>query len=168
LLHVGDKATLTIPSQLGYGERASGKIPANSTLIFDVELIDFTERVVPKPFEVKGLDTVTTETGLKYIKVKSTEGVAPKPGQTVTVHYTGYLLDGSMFDSSVERGQPFQFQLGKQMVIAGWDEAVAKLKIGEKARLIIPHNLGYGERGFPPVIPAKATLVFDVELLGAQ
>lgn len=166
LLEVGDKATFTIPPNLGYGERAAGKIPPNSTLIFDVELLDVIEKVVPVPYDVKGKDTVTTASGLQYIKVKTTSGQAPKEGQTVTVHYTGYLTDGSMFDSSVERGQPLQFQLGKKMVITGWDEGIALLKVGEKARLIIPHQLAYGERGFPPVIPAKATLVFDVELVG--
>lgn len=165
LLHVGDKATFTIPANLGYGEMAVGNIPANSTLIFDVELVDAKEPVVPKPFDVKGKDTITTASGLKLIKLNSTEGVQPQTGQYVVVNYSGYLLDGKMFDSSVERGEPFSFPLGRKQVIPGWDEGIALLKVGEKARLVIPYQLAYGERGIPPVIPPSSTLVFDVELL---
>ena len=166
LLNVGDKAILTIPPSLGYGERSTGSIPANSTLIFEVELLSIAQP--PKPFEVKGLDTITTQTGLKYIIINSTEGAQPQNGQSVSVHYSGYLMDGSMFDSSVERGTPLSFPLGQHKVIPGWEEGIAKLKVGEKAKLIIPAKLAYGEKGYPPVIPANATLVFDVELLDVQ
>ncbi|MFN7014270.1 MAG: FKBP-type peptidyl-prolyl cis-trans isomerase [Bacteroidia bacterium] len=163
LLNVGDKAIFTIPPDLGYGSRAMGPIPANSTLIFEVELLQIIER--PKPFDVKGKDTVTTASGLKYIKLNNTDGEAPKAGDRVFVHYTGFFEDGKIFDSSVERGQVFNFMLGQGQVIAGWDEGIALLKKGEKARLIVPYNLGYGENGYPPHIPAKATLIFDVELM---
>lgn len=165
LLHVGDKAKFIIPPDLAYGSQQRGPIPANSTLIFEVELIDVKEIVEPKPFDVKGKDTLTTTSGLKYIKTETTNGGSPKNGQMVTVHYSGYLLDGKLFDSSVKRDQPFQFQLGAGQVIKGWDEGIALLKKGEKARLILPYDLGYGENGYPPTIPAKATLVFDVELI---
>jgi peptidylprolyl isomerase len=169
LLGKGEKATLVIPANLGYGERAMGKIPSNSTLIFDVELIDFEAGFKPQPYDVKGKDTIRTNSGLGIIMVKTNEqGVKPTNGNMVSVHYTGYLTDGSMFDSSVERGQPFQFGLGKGQVIKGWDEGIAALKEGEKARLVVPYTLGYGENGFPPVIPAKATLIFDVELIKAN
>jgi peptidylprolyl isomerase len=163
LLNVGDKAVLTIPAELGYGSRAMGKIPANATLVFEVELLSIVES--PKPYDVKGRDTVTTETGLQFIKLNTTEGTQAVAGSTVGVHYTGYLEDGSIFDSSIERGEPIKFPLGQGRVIPGWDEGISKLRIGEKARLIIPHQLGYGENGYPPVIPAKATLIFDVELM---
>jgi peptidylprolyl isomerase len=166
LLNVGDKAVLTIPPHLGYGDRATGSIPANSTLIFEVELVDIIE--APKPFDVKGKDTVTTASGLQLIYLNRTEGKAPQKGDMVSVHYSGYLLDGSMFDSSVERGEPIRFPIGAGRVIPGWDEGIPMLKVGEKARLIIPHQLGYGERGFPPVIPERATLVFDVELIDTE
>ena len=163
LLNVGDKAILTIPPALGYGERATGKIPANSTLIFEVELLNIIEK--PKPFDVKGKDTVTTATGLQYIMMNKTEGIQAVAGKNVSVHYTGFLADGSIFDSSVERGEPITFPLGQNRVIPGWDEGIALLKVGEKARFIIPYHLGYGEAGYPPIIPAKATLIFDVELM---
>ncbi|KAG7378792.1 hypothetical protein PHYPSEUDO_009489 [Phytophthora pseudosyringae] len=89
----------------------------------------------------------------------------PKPGQTVSVHYVGTLTDGSKFDSSRDRGRPFQFQLGAGQVIRGWDEGVAQMSKGQVAKLTLPHEYAYGERGYPPVIPPKATLVFEVELL---
>jgi peptidylprolyl isomerase len=172
LLHVGDKATLVIPPALGYGAQASGKIPANSTLVFDVELLDLKEGL--KRANTTGKDTVTTADGLKIIFLSDTKlpqfapgNTANKPvnGNKVKVHYSGFLLDGTLFDSSVERGQPFEFTLGQGMVIKGWDLGIAMLHKGEKAQLILPYNLAYGERGHPPVIPAKATLVFDVELV---
>lgn len=89
----------------------------------------------------------------------------PKPGDVVTVHYTGTLENGKKFDSSVDRNKPFQFTLGQGMVIAGWDQGFAKVSLGEKARLTIPGDLAYGDRGFPGLIPPNATLIFDVELL---
>lgn len=167
LLNVGDKATFTIPPHLAYGANgAGGVIGPNETLIFDVELLEIKEPL--KPFDVTGKDTVTTATGLKVIKLNKTEGKQAEANKIVQVHYTGYLQDGSMFDSSVERGQPLDFALGQGRVIKGWDEGIALLKVGEKARLIIPQELGYGERGYPPVIPAKATLIFDVELVDVK
>jgi len=165
-LHVGDKARLTIPANLGYGERATGKIPANSTLIFDVELLDTQEPVNIVAYDVKGKDTVKTASGLQYIMVqKNPTGVKAEAGKSVKVHYTGYLLDGKKFDSSVERGEPIEFPLGKGNVIKGWDEGIALLHTGEKARLVIPYELAYGEQGYPGAIPPKATLIFDVELV---
>jgi FKBP-type peptidyl-prolyl cis-trans isomerase len=93
-------------------------------------------------------------------------GRSPVKGETVTVHYTGRLMDGKVFDSSVKRNEPFRFVLGAKQVIAGWDIGVAQLKIGDKAKLTIPPHLAYGERGFPGAIPPSATLIFEVELLG--
>ena len=169
LLQVGDKATLTLPPHLAYGERgAPPTIPANATLIFDVELLDVKEKVVPTAFDIIGKEVKTTASGLQYITVKEGTGAQPQVGQQVFVHYTGYLLDGSIFDSSVERGQPLPFPLGQGRVIKGWDEGVALLKVGGKARLIIPSDLAYGDKGYPNLIPPKATLTFDVELVGIQ
>ena len=112
--------------------------------------------------------TITTASGLKYQVLKKGTGETAKDGQTVSVHYTGWLTNGTKFDSSVDRGQPFQFALGAGQVIKGWDEGVAGMKVGEKRKLTIPANLGYGDRGAGGVIPPGATLVFDVELLGVQ
>lgn len=111
---------------------------------------------------------VTTATGLKYQDYSTGEGTLPQRGQTVVVHYTGWLTDGTKFDSSVDRGQPFTFVLGAGQVIKGWDEGVASMRVGGKRRLIIPANLAYGNRGAAGVIPPGATLVFDVQLLAVQ
>lgn len=112
------------------------------------------------------MSEVTTTSGLKYEILTPGTGAEARPGQTVHVHYTGWLTNGTKFDSSVDRGQPFSFGLGRRQVIAGWDEGVAGMKIGEKRKLTIPSQLGYGAQGAGGVIPPNATLVFDVELLG--
>lgn len=109
-----------------------------------------------------------TDSGLKFEDLTEGEGDLAVAGKRVSVHYTGWLLEGDTFDSSVDRGQPFEFTLGKGMVIRGWDEGVAGMKVGGKRRLTIPPQLGYGSRGAGGVIPPNATLVFDVELLSVS
>ena len=126
------------------------------------------------PFQGKEAASVTTgnevstPSGLQYVDEVVGTGAAPAKGNTVSVHYTGTLTDGSKFDSSVDRGQPFEFTIGVGQVIKGWDEGVLSMKVGGKRKLIIPPDLGYGARGAGGVIPPNATLLFDVELLGVK
>lgn len=119
-----------------------------------------------------GAQPVVTSSGLRMIDTQAGTGASPKQGQTAVVHYTGWLYTdgakGRKFDSSVDRGTPFEFPVGMRRVIPGWDEGVASMKVGGKRTLIIPPALGYGAQGAGGVIPPNATLMFDVELLGVK
>jgi FKBP-type peptidyl-prolyl cis-trans isomerase FkpA len=125
--------------------------------------------IMSDPSDAQSAKPVTTGSGLQYIDTKPGTGAAPKKGQTVVVHYTGWLYvngaKGKKFDSSVDRNEPFRFPVGAGRVIAGWDEGVGSMKVGGKRTLIIPPNLGYGAQGAGGAIPPHATLIFDVELL---
>jgi FKBP-type peptidyl-prolyl cis-trans isomerase FkpA len=109
--------------------------------------------------------TIQTATGLEYLEIAEGTGARPKTGDSVSVHYTGWLKSGQKFDSSLDRGQPFVFPIGRGRVIKGWDEGVSSMKVGGKRKLIIPAHLGYGQSGAGGVIPPGATLIFEVELL---
>ena len=111
-------------------------------------------------------NAITLPSGLKFVEIKEGTGASPKTGQLVEVHYTGWLENGKKFDSSKDRGQTFEFPIGKGRVIKGWDEGVASMKIGGTRKLIIPSALGYGSQGAGNVIPPDATLIFEVELIG--
>jgi FKBP-type peptidyl-prolyl cis-trans isomerase len=119
------------------------------------------------PTKVSG-KPVTTASGLQYWDIKKGTGAAALAGKEVSVHYTGWLLDGKEFDSSLDAGEPIQFTLGTGQVIKGWDEGIAGMKVGGKRQLRLLPVLGYGQRGFPPSIPPNATLVFDVELVAVK
>ena len=115
--------------------------------------------------EAEGEKSIETSSGLQYLDLVKGVGREAHVGETASVHYTGWLKDGTKFDSSLDRGQPFQFRLGAGRVIRGWDEGIVGMNIGSKRKLIIPPHLGYGKRGAGRVIPPNATLIFEVELL---
>jgi FKBP-type peptidyl-prolyl cis-trans isomerase len=119
-------------------------------------------------FKVDSASLTKTASGLQYQDVTVGSGAEARDGQVAVVHYTGWLTDGTKFDSSRDRGQPFSFPIGQGQVIPGWDEGVAGMKVGGRRKLVIPANLGYGDMGAPPVIPPSATLFFDVELLDVK
>ncbi len=126
-----------------------------------------------KAAQDKALDAIAagfdkTESGLRYQIIQKGDGAKPTAGQTVSVHYKGQLPDGTVFDSSYKRNAPIDFPIGQGQVIAGWDEGIMLLGVGDKARLVIPSDLGYGSRGAGGVIPPDATLIFDVELVGVK
>ncbi|GAB5539858.1 MAG: FKBP-type peptidyl-prolyl cis-trans isomerase [Salibacteraceae bacterium] len=168
-LSKGAKATLYIPSNLGYGANATGTIPPNSDLIFEVEIIDIAPAPKPIAFERYdhgALEPNTTTSGLTYYIVEEGNGTKIQSGSKVKVHYLGYLKEGGQkFDSSFDRGEPIEVTIGKGQVIPGWEEGLSLLEEGTKATMVIPSALAYGERGYPGIIPPNADLVFDVQIM---
>ncbi len=162
-LKKGETAILIIPANLGYGEMSNGDIPANSTLIFDVEVVDIQSPIEYKPFSGVGKDTIKLKSGLKYIVIN--KGDVSKPAKNFTtgsVYYAGYLMDGTKFDSNIESMQPFDLPIQNAGVIEGWKQMLPLMNKGMKVRAIIPGDLAYGQRGYPGVIPPNATLIFDM------
>jgi peptidylprolyl isomerase len=160
---VGGSRQLIIPPELGLGEQgATGVVPPNSTLVLEMTLLSVSP--APKMTEVDEADLEATDSGLQFFDIEESNGASPTAGQTVVVHYSGWLEDGTLFDSSVQRGTPFEFVLGQGGVIQGWDEGVTTMQVGGKRQLVIPPELAYGETG-SGAIPPGATLIFDIELL---
>jgi peptidylprolyl isomerase len=158
-MKVGGKRELTIPPNLAYGDKGAlnGKIPPNSALAFEVELLEVASTLPP--------------TSVKRLKVEDLIvgiGAEALPGKTLTMHYTGWLEDGTKFDSSHDSGQPIEFVLGKGQVIAGWEQGVMGMRVGGKRKLTIPPDLGYGAKGAFNYVPPNAALIFEVELVAVK
>ena len=166
-MKTGGIRTIIIPSKLAYGETGIGFIPPNTDLKVIVELLEVKDKVVAEMWKVDSTLFKTTASGLKYAVISQGEGPAVELNKTVTVHYSGYLLNGTMFDSSVERDEPIMFVVGQGQVMPGWDEGMQLLKKGDKARFIIPPQLGYGEMQLEK-IPANSTLIFDTEIIDVK
>ncbi|MHC5935770.1 FKBP-type peptidyl-prolyl cis-trans isomerase [Nostoc sp.] len=161
---VGSKQNTAIASPLTQTPPAPTTVTENNILIASNTMSDANVASTPSSDD----NVVTTPSGLKYVELKEGTGATPQPGQTVEVHYVGTLENGTKFDSSRDRGQPFSFKIGVGQVIKGWDEGLSTMKVGGRRQLIIPPELGYGSRGAGGVIPPNATLHFDVELLGVK
>jgi len=159
-MKVGGTRKLTVPPELAYGADGTGKIPPNSTLVFEIELLHISTSVIELP-----------STSVGELKVKDEvvgTGAEAKTGNTISVHYTGWLEDGTKFDSSLDRNEPIEFVLGKGQVIKGWEQGLIGMKVGGVRKLTIPPDLGYGEKGLKHFVPPKATLIFEVKLLGVR
>ena len=166
-MKTGGQRTIIVPSNLAYGPEGMGPVPPNSSIKVVVELLSTKEAVVAKMWDVDSTLFKETSSGLKYAIITEGEGEIIGKEKQVTVHYSGFLLDGNKFDSSVERDEPFTFVAGVGQVIPGWDEGVQLLKKGGKGRFIIPSNLAYGDRDLGK-IPPNSTLIFDVEVLDVK
>ncbi len=159
----GGIRTMVIPSKMAYGEKGLGPVPPNTDIKIVVELLKAFKPVKVSKWEIDSSKIITTKSGLKYVIVKEGSGVKPDSGSTITVNYSGYLEDGKLFDSSVERDEPFTFKLKVNRVIKGWEEALTYFNKGTKAQIIVPPYLGYGDENVGP-IPAHSTLIFDIEV----
>ena len=166
LMEVGGQRQFVIPPDLAFGEEGAGAIPPDTSLIFLIELLEILPQGPAEPADVDADEYTETDSGLQYYVLEEGSGDAVEAGDTVTVRYTGWLAeDGTKFDSSYNRGEPFTFIAGSGQVIPGWDEGVIGMEEGEVRQLVIPPELAYGEQGAANVIPPNATLIFQVELV---
>lgn len=163
LMNAGDRMILTVPPHLGYGQRKVGKIPANSTLIFEIELL----KILPKskPFDIKNIEAISTKNNIEIYKINQTEDSIAKKGKSVLLHYTLYLENNKKVDSSVDKDMPIRYLVGNDKGFEAWNEALPYMRVGEKARLKVPYQKAFGEKGIPPHIPEKATVYYDIEVI---
>ena len=166
-MKAGGQRAIVVPSNLAYGPQGMGPIPPNTSIKVLIELVSTKEAVVAKMWDVDSTLFKVTASGLKYAIIQEGEGELVGKEKQATVNYSGFLLDGTKFDSSVERDEPFTFVVGVGQVIPGWDEGVQLMKKGSKARFIVPANLAYGDRDLGK-IPPNSTLIFDVEVLDVK
>ncbi len=169
LMPVGTRAQLIIPSDLAYGEAGRPGIPPDSTLIFDVELLAIQPGPPESPTAIDDSDYEETDSGLLYYDLEVGDGAALEEGQPVLMHYTGWLEDGTMFDSSLSRGQPIGVVLGAGQLFPGWEEGLASMNVGGIRQLVIPPELAFGEEGAGGgIIPPNAVLIMEIEVIEAQ
>lgn len=169
MMQVGDLWQVIIPSDLALGAEGAGQvIPPDSNLVMQLELLEVLPPAPQEPEEVDESDYTTTDSGLQYVDLEEGEGEEVSAGDQVTVHYTGWLEDGTRVDSSYDRGEPLPLVVGTGQVIPGWEEGLIGMKAGGKRQLRIPPDLGYGEQGAGGVIPPDATLIFEVEVLSVD
>jgi peptidylprolyl isomerase len=173
LLNEGSSAILTVPPDLGYGAQgAGGVIPPNATLTFDVTLVEILPPPPPTPTPapptaVDEADYVETESGLRYAILQEGAGDTPEVGGSALVNFKGWLEDGTLFADSYQAGQPLEFRLGAEEIIAAWDEAVLDMQAGEIRQIVVPPELGLGDQGSGP-IPPNSTLIFEMELVSFE
>lgn len=166
-MKVGGQRTIIIPAHKAYGELGYGPIPPNSSLKVVINLLDVKDAIVAKPWQIDSTKILTTKSGLKYFIFQEGTGAKADSSDLLTIHYTGFLENGKIFDSSVERDEPLKFRLKLQPVIPGWEEGVKLLGKGGKAKFIIPSALGFGAVPMGS-IPPNSTLIFDVEVLDIE
>lgn len=163
----GGKRVLILPPNLAYGEEGRpGVVPPNAWIKFEVELVDIQPGPPPiLPWNDAGKEIVATQTGLQFVDFEMGQGEFPELGSTVVVQYSGFLDDGTLFDSTYRQGGPVEFELSVERLIPGWVEGLLSMQAGGKRKLIIPPFLGYGSKGYGKAIPPNVTLIYDIELL---
>lgn len=165
LFRAGTKAIVVIPPALGYGSMETDKIPANSTLIFEIELLQVVRQIPIEPFDTELIQAIISEDGIMFYPLSSNKGAKPDSSKIVTFHFTGFLPNGKIFDSSVITGAPEKIRIGDPSVIKGINIALMLMRKGEKARFVIPSKLAYGSKGYSTLIPPNTDLTFDIELI---
>ena len=166
-MKLGGTRSIIIPSSKAYGEMGYGPIPPNSSLKVVINLIDVKDAIIAKAWEIDSTKIITAKSGLQYFILQPGTGEKADSADLLTVHYTGFLTNGKIFDSSVERDEPFKFRLKLQPVIPGWEEGVKLVGKGGKIKLFIPPALGYGTMPMGS-IPPNSTLIFDVDVIDIQ
>jgi peptidylprolyl isomerase len=165
LLRPGGSIMLVVPPELGYGSRAHNNIPANSILIFEISLLQVNAGELIKPFSIENCKLQKGKRKLKYYTIHEGEGNFAKLGDNAYVNYTGYLPDGTIFDSSHKKGQAVRITVGIKQVIEGWDMGLQLMKKGGKIKLIIPPELAFGSDGNAPIVPPNSTITLDIEMV---
>ena len=162
----GARCRFVIPSELAFGEKGYGnRIPPKTDLTLDIEMVRISREKHVTKWNAAGHDTLTTATGLRYIVFEPGSGPQIKDRSIVTAHYSVYLPDGTLIDSSVKRESPIRYPVGAGLIIEGWEEASLLMRGGSRFQLLVPANLAYGDEGEPPLVPANSDLVFDIEIL---